>query len=309
MHGFAAMPLGTWLFACLLASGVCSGQTAPPQNPGAPPAATSAVTPQAAEDDDTQLVLAEPDFAVVNLPTTLRLPKWGQSFRLTHRFLDNLRTGTFLDHLDDVFGLDNGAVIALEYRISPMRHTQFVFFRNNVDKTIQFSGRFDLFRQAGKMPVAASAIVSIEGTRNFRAGHDAGDGDEHQHGDNGGQRSPAVGAVFGRTFGTRVALYAMPMWVHDTRPAGGEQQDTGYIGLAGRARIRSKVYLVAELSPRFFGYAPGTMEYGFGIERRAGGHLFQLTFTNANAGSYGQLARGGFPSTLYLGFMLSRKFF
>ena len=302
------MPFGTWLFACLLASGVCTGQTAPPQNPGAPPA-QAAVAPQVPENDDSQLVLAEPDFAVVNLPTTLRLPKWGQSFRLTHRFLDNLRTGTFLDHLDDVFGLDNGAVIALEYRISPIRHTQFVFFRNNVDKTIMFSGRWDVFRQGGKMPVAASAIVSVEGTRNFRAGHDASDGDEHQHGDNGGQRSPSVGAVFGRTLGTKVALYAMPMWVHDTRPAGGEQQDTGYIGLAGRARIRSKVYVVAELSPRFFGYAPGTMEYGFGIERRAGGHLFQLTFTNAVAGTYGQLARGGFPSTLYLGFMLSRKFF
>ncbi len=300
------MPFGTWLFACLLTSGVCTGQTASPQNPGAPPAQAAANDDS---PDDSQLVLAEPDFAVVNLPTTLRLPKWGQSFRLTHRFLDNLRTGTFLDHLDDVFGLDNGAVIALEYRISPIRHTQFVFFRNNVDKTIMFSGRLDLMRQGGKLPVAASAIVSIEGTRNFRAGHDADDGDEHQHGDFGGQRSPTVGAVFSRTLGTRLALYAMPMWAHNTRPAGGDQQDTGYIGLAGRARIRSKDYLVAEMSPRFFGYAPGTMEYGFGIERRAGGHMFQLTFTNATAGTYGQLARGGFPSTLYLGFQLSRKFF
>ena len=97
------MPIGTWLFACLLASGVCTGPTAP-QNPGAPTAA-AAVTTQDVPNDDSQLVLAEPDFAIVNLPTTLRLPKWGQSFRLTHRFLDNLRTGGFLDHLDDVFGL------------------------------------------------------------------------------------------------------------------------------------------------------------------------------------------------------------
>jgi len=37
--------------------------------------------------------------------------------------------------------------------------------------------------------------------------------------------------------------------------------------------------------------------------------MFQLTFTNATAGTYGQLARGGFPSTLFLGFQLSRKFF
>jgi hypothetical protein len=301
------MPLGTWLLACLLAPGLGNGQIASPQNPGSSPPA-AAVPSQAAAEDESQLVLAEPDFAVVNLPTTLRLPKWGSNFRLTHRFLDNLRTGTFLDHLDDVFGLDNGAIIALEFRIAPIRHVQVVFFRNNVDKTIQFTGQYDFIRQGGKMPVSVSPIVAVEGTRNFRAGHDE-DSDEHDHGDNGGQRSPSVGAIFSRTFGTRIALYATPMWVHNTRPAGGEQQDTAYIGLAGRARIRSKVYLVGELSPRFFGYAPGTMEYGFGIERRAGGHMFQLTFTNAVAGTYGQLARGGFPGTLYLGFQLSRKFF
>ncbi len=292
------------LLVCLLASGPGSEQervSGPSGAPGARPATEQST------DDERQLVLAEPEFFVVNLPTTLRLAPWTSSFRLTHRFLDNLRTGTFGSHLDDLFGLDNGAVIALEYRIAPVRHVQFVFFRNNLDKTIQFSGRFDVIRQRSGVPFSASPIVSVEGTRNFRRSH--GDTDEHQHGDAGGQRSPSVGVVFSRTFGTTLALYAMPMWVHHTRPAGGAQQDTTFIGLAGRARLASKVYVVAEMSPRLGGYAPGTMEYAFGIERRAGGHMFQLTFTNALAGTYGQVARGGFPNTLYLGFTLTRKFF
>jgi hypothetical protein len=296
-----------WLLVCLIASGWGTQQITSPDSRDRPPAA-AAVAAQAVTEDESQLVLAEPDFAVVNLPTTLRLPKWRSNFRLTHRFLDNLRTGAFTDHLDDLFGLDNGAVIGLEYRIAPIRHVQFVFFRNNVDKTIQLSGQFDFIRQGGKIPVSASPIVSIEGTRNLRAGH-SDDSDELAHGDSGGQRSPSVGAVFSRTFGTRLALYATPMWVHHTSPAGGVQQDTTFIGLAGRARIASKVYVVAEMSPRLSGYAPGTMEYAFGIERRAGGHMFLLTFTNATASTYGQLARGGFPNTLYLGFNLSRKFF
>jgi len=263
---------------------------------------------QAQIDNLYQVVLAEPEFAVVNLPTTLRLPKWGSSFRLTHRFLDNLRLEGFTDHLDNLFGLDNGAVIALEYRIAPLEHVQFVFFRNNVDKTIQLSGRFDVIRQGGRIPVSASPIVSLEGTRNLRGGH-SDDSDEHAHGDSGGQRSPSVGAVFSRTFGNNLALYATPMWVHHTNPAGTSHQNTAFIGLAGRARIRSKVYIVGEVSPRVSGYAPGDVEYAFGIERRAGGHMFQLTFTNATAGTFGQLARGGFPNTLYLGFNLTRKFF
>ncbi len=50
-------------------------------------------------------------------------------------------------------------------------------------------------------------------------------------------------------------------------------------------------------------------EYAFGIERRAGGHMFQLTFTNSVASTYGQIAQGGLPDTLYLGFNLGRKFY
>jgi hypothetical protein len=296
-----------WVLACLVASGLCTQQGTSPEKQNGQ-SAQAAATTQAATEDESQLVLAEPEFAVINLPTTLRVPKWGSSFRLTHRFLDNLRVPGFTTHLDNLFGLDNGAVIGLEYRIAPIRHVQFVFFRNNVDKTIQLSGRFDFIRQGGRMPVSASPIVAIEGTRNLRGGHD-GDGDEHQHGDAGGQRSASVGAVFSRTFGTSLALYATPMWVHHTNPAGTAHQNTSYVGLAGRARIRSKVYLVAEVTPRLGGYAPGDVEYGFGIERRAGGHMFQLTFTNATAGTYGQLARGGLPNTLYLGFNLTRKFF
>ena len=56
--------------------------------------------PQAPPVDDRQLVLAEPDYALVNLPTTLRLPRHEMSFRLTHRFLANLRQNTSAETSD-----------------------------------------------------------------------------------------------------------------------------------------------------------------------------------------------------------------
>src|SRR5262249_6589190 len=40
-----------------------------------------------AQDDDAVLQPAEPDFTVVNLPTSLRLPHFKSAFRVTHRFL------------------------------------------------------------------------------------------------------------------------------------------------------------------------------------------------------------------------------
>ena len=86
-------------------------------------------------------------------------------------------------------------------------------------------------------------------------------------------------------------------------------RDTVYVGLGARLRIRPFVYLVGEVSPRLAGYAPSDPEFGFGIERRIGGHIFQLHVTNTSATTFGQVARGGLPESLYLGFNLARKFF
>ena len=41
----------------------------------------------------------------------------------------------------------------------------------------------------------------------------------------------------------------------------------------------------------------------------AGGHMFQLNFTNTFGTTVAQIARGGSPRSLSLGFNLSRKFY
>jgi len=48
---------------------------------------------------------------------------------------------------------------------------------------------------------------------------------------------------------------------------------------------------------------------GSASKKRVGGHLFQLNFNNGQGTTFGQLARGGFADSLYLGFNLARKFF
>jgi hypothetical protein len=313
--------LARWIFvfSCVTATGTWSveaAQAQPPQSgtstpqdpsagqPAAPPAAQQPV------EDELQTRLVEPDFTVVNLPTTLILPRYKLNFRLTHRFLGNLRQGSFTDQLDDLFGLDNGAIIGLELRFAPIRRLQAIVYRNNLAKTIQFTGQYDWIRQGSSSPVSASGIVSIEGTNNFRVEHnevEEGEEGEHDHGVATGHRSPALGGIISRTFSDRVAAYVVPMWVHHVIPS--PPRDTFYMGVGGRARISRNVYLVGEVSPRVNGFAAGDAEYAFGIERRAGGHMFQLTFTNSLGSTYGQIGTGGSPGTLYLGFNLGRKFY
>ena len=60
------------------------------------------------------LKLAEPDFTLVGLPTSLRLAKFKSAFRVTHRFTRPLGQGDFGDLAGDMFGLDAGALIGLD---------------------------------------------------------------------------------------------------------------------------------------------------------------------------------------------------
>jgi hypothetical protein len=266
----------------------------------APSTATDAADPSApapaaaaqAGDDDAALDPAEPDFFVVNIPTTLRLPVHKGTFRLTHRFGGNLRDGSFSDQASNLFGLDQGAVIGLEYRYAVMTHLQAAITRSSFEKTVQFSGKYDAVHQTAAMPVSLSGLVSIEGSNNFQENF-----------------APSLGLVVSHEVQDRLAVYATPIWTHNSAASIGVDRDTLLLGLGGRARILTTVYVVAEVSPRVAGYAPGQVEYAFGIEKRAGGHMFQLTFANSFGTTFGQMARGGSPETLYLGFNLTRKFF
>ena len=214
------------------------------------------------------------------------------NFELTHRFNGNLRNGGFTHQLEDLFGLDEGANVGFDFRFGLLPHVEAGIFRTNVDKALMFYGKWDAVHQHEGTPLSMSVLVSVEGSNNFRI-----------------RREPAVGLVVSRSIHDRLALYAAPIWVHNTAAEAGAKQDTAFVGLSARALLGHRTYLVAEVSPRVSGYSPGDPEYGFGIEKRVGGHMFQLNFTNTPSTTIAQVARGGFPNTLYLGFNLARKFY
>src|SRR5712692_8312222 len=81
-----------------------------------PMVAWSQTPPGAVQDDEATLQPVEPDFTLINLPTTLRLPLHKSNFHLTHRFHGNLRAGSFGHQASNLFGLDTGAAIGFEYR-------------------------------------------------------------------------------------------------------------------------------------------------------------------------------------------------
>lgn len=278
------------LFMTALAVGVGWPAQAAAQGSGAPP------PPQAVEDDpDLDLSVVQPDFTIITLPTTLRVPRFKSAFRVTHRFGRPLGAGDFGDLVGDLFGLDSGANIGLEYRFGVWRGLQAGIHRTN-NKTIEFFSQYNVVQQSGSAPLGLGVLASIDGTNNFRDSY-----------------SPALGAVLSRTMGNVAAFYLEPIWVNNSNPGPDalvDENDTFMVGVAARIRVRPTVYLVGEVVPRLSGYDPGVTHGTFGIEKRAGGHMFQLNFSNGFGTTMGQIARGGFRNDdWFLGFNISRKFF
>ncbi len=279
----------------------------PAQNP---PAADP--SPSVPAQDPSPSVPARPaqiDLNLINLPTTMSIARHHSYFRLTHRFASDLRRGDFGDQAADLFSLDKGAVIGLEYRFGITSNIQAGIHRSMLSKTIQTFGRWDAVRQES-FPVALSLTLSIEGINNMR--------DKYQQ---------AIAVTASRTFGDRLALYATPAFVagthavdfipghedhdHDTGLAEDEHanhDDTWFAGFGGRLRFSGTGYITGEYTPRLGGYDPNAATWGVAIEKRTGGHTLQLNFTNSFGTTFGQLARGGNPHDIYLGFNITRRF-
>lgn len=249
------------------------------------------------------------DLNLINLPTTMSIARHKGYFRLTHRFAADLRRGSFSELAADLFTIDKGAIIGLEYRFAVTGNLQAGVHRSLLSKTIQTFARWDALRQGDSLPVSISLTGSFEGLNNLRE-----------------RRQQGVAVTVSRTFGDRLALYATPAFVAGTHAvdfvAGHEghndtgleedvhanHNDTWFAGIGGRLRFTQTGYITGEYTPRLHGYDPNRAEWGVAIEKRTGGHTLQLNFTNCFGTTLGQLARGGSPHDVYLGFNITRRF-
>ena len=252
--------------------------------------------PAASTDDDPDRDpnRAQPDFTLVNLPTTLRVPKYKSAFRVTHRFSRPLGRGDIGDLLTDFLGFDSGAQIGLEFRYGLLRGTQIGIYRTS-NRTIEFFAQYSGLQQKDNGLLGLDVIATMDGTDNFSDSY-----------------SPALGVVLSHELGSHGALYFEPIWVNNSNQLPSEltdDNDTFLFGIGGRLRVRPTVYVVGEYIPRI-GYSPGVDHLTFGVEKRAGGHVFQINFSNNIGTTPAQIARGGFDNEdWYIGFNISRKFF
>jgi hypothetical protein len=270
-------------------------RTATAQSEPAPNPAPQAPAQPQESDPDIRVDPLQPDFNLAQLPTTLRLPEHKLAFRVTHRFTRPLGQGDFGDLLSDFFGFDNGAQIGLELRYGLLPGTQIGIYRTS-DRTIELFGQHNFLLERDGKPITLDVIGTFEGLDNLN-----------------GEKSPAVGILVSRKIHRIAAVYAEPIVVFNSNLFSSDtadQNNTFMLGIGGRLRIRPSTYVVGEYTPRLAGYDPNVNLASFGLEVRAGGHLFQINFSNGLGTTLGQIARGGNKNdSWFIGFNISRKFF
>ena len=81
----------------------------------------------------------------------------------------------------------------------------------------------DALHQNARTPVGLSTILTVEGVNNFR--------DKY---------APGIGASISRDVANVMALYAVPMWVHNSAAATGVIHETVMVGL-GASVLRGRM--------------------------------------------------------------------
>lgn len=263
------------------------------QNPPAAPPPPPPVEEIDRGEADLPFVPSEPDFTLIDLPTSLRMPagRWG--FRVSHRFTRALGQGDFGDLVSDFFGFDSGAIVGLEVRYGLWPGAQLSLLRTS-DRTIQFLGQVSVLEQREGRPFNLDAIAAIQGFDNFTEDY-----------------TTTLGLIASRRLGDRGAIYVEPLIVLEPLPESGTADDTVFVlGMGARLLIGSNTYVVGEYAPRLTGDLPGDDHASFAIERRKGGHSFQINFSNSFATTLGQVARSyGSAGEWHIGFNITRKFY
>lgn len=247
------------------------------------------------EELDLQTVITEPDFTLGVLPTTLRLPKHNMAFRITHRFTYKINGNSLGEFFENGLGFDSSATIGFELRYGIANGTQLSVHRTN-SRNIQFLAQHQLQAQRVNSRYSADLLLGIEGQDNFTEEH-----------------SIVVGGVVSHQFDEQGAVYLQPFGVFNATPEiPASDRKTFVLGIGARFLIfkSRSAYVVAEFAPRIAGYDGGKSLFLVGLEKRMGGHMFQLNLSNGFGTTLSQVGHGG-PSQrhLHLGFNITRKFY
>ncbi len=229
---------------------------------------------------------------LINLPTTTTPDRGDFLLRISHRFEQPMDSG-----FDDLLGLDGYANVLVSLGYAVTDKLAFSIGRARLYKEFEFGADWLLAEQGvrGRIPVS----VALHGGFSLAT-----------QGEDNAKFSAALSVS--RQFGRRFSLLAVPVFVTNADHWDIDSQATLALGLGARYMVFEDLSVLVEWVPSLAGYAAGENGWGVGIEKKIGGHVFQVFVANSLGLTTAQYAPGGDlrfrPFDFRIGFNIFRKF-
>ncbi len=236
---------------------------------------------------------------LVNLPTTTTLSKGEFLFRISHRFEPPMSSGW-----DSFYGLDGPAYIFFGFGYGITDKLMVNVGRSRLYQEWEFSADWALVEQGKKSSLPFSATLHAGGSLVSQ--------DEPQDADWSGTFRFNALLSLAYQLNNRFSFLLVPAFSSNTNFWEPDSEGTFALGIGGRFMVIEDLSLIAEWVPPLAGYTDEYGGWGFGVEKKIGGHVFQLFVTDSIGIIASQYLPGGDlrlgDGDFRLGFNIFRSF-
>jgi hypothetical protein len=217
---------------------------------------------------------------LINLPTTHSIGKGEVLFRISHRYYPSITEG-----YDSFYGLDGPAVILLSLGYGLSDNFSLTLARSKLDKEVELSMKWVLIRQ-GKSKIPLSAALNAGGSlvTASQPDRDVFDADNMKFN---------IQAILSYQLSNALSFALVPAYSSNTNHWDPSPEGTFALGTGGRFMVLNDFSIIWEWNPVLSGYKANSHGWALGIEKKVGGHVFQVFLLNSAGLTSSQFLPGG----------------
>jgi len=218
---------------------------------------------------------------LINLPTTHSLGKGDVLFRVSHRYVPSIASG-----YDSFYGLDGPAVILLSLGYGISDNLSLTLARTKLNKEVELSFKWVMFGQRAKSKLPLSGALNIGGSWATESlpGRDAFDADNMKFN---------AQAIFSYQLNNSISVALVPAFSSNANHWEAASEGTFALGTGGRFMVFEDLSIIWEWIPVLSGYQDNEYGWALGIEKKIGGHVFQVFVLNTAGLTSDQFLPGG----------------
>jgi len=234
---------------------------------------------------------------LINLPTSQPIEKGRFLFRISHRFSEPIGSG-----YQAFYGLDSSAIILFGFGYGLSDNLGISLGRTNADQEMEAGLHWRILGQNGPADTPFSASLYAGAGLVTRSRPDRSLFAS-------GNISLNLQISLAYQFCDRLSLLLVPCYSTNTTHGDPSNRGTFSLGIGGRWMVLEDISLIAEYMPAISGNKAPADGWGFGLEKKIGGHVFQVFVLNSMGLVADQFVPGGdLKNDVRLGFNIFRTF-